>query len=183
MPLQTLYWHQPQSHLIDSWEFQFQNVGSEGWEWVYRVEPVDDCEECFQAVVELPATAQFVRSRAVGEEGVSPWSTHLPVYAPEPLARRVAHRWRVVACMGGTQVTELERGKLKRIHVNQHVIRANQKTGARDEVFTVKCGGKTYRGNAVEIDGPAETIYRPDRPLSCGARCWVETRSALTIRD
>ena len=84
MPLQTLYWHQPQSHLIDSWEFQFQNVGSESWEWVYRVEPVDDCQECFQAVVELPATAQFVRSRAVGEEGVSPWSTHLPVYAPEP---------------------------------------------------------------------------------------------------
>ena len=77
----------------------------------------------------------------------------------------------------------LDAGKIKRVHVNQHVIRANQKSGARDEVFTVKCGGKTYRGNAVEIDGPAETIYRPDNPLSCGARCWVETRSALTIRD
>lgn len=84
MPSHTLYWQQPQSHLIDSWEFQFQRVGSDGWEWVYRVEPVDDCAECFQAVVELPATALLVRSRAVGDQGTSAWSKHLPIHLPEP---------------------------------------------------------------------------------------------------
>ena len=39
MPLKTLYWQQGQSHLVDSWEFQFQRVGSEEWEWVIRVDP------------------------------------------------------------------------------------------------------------------------------------------------
>jgi hypothetical protein len=83
MPLKTLYWQQPQSHLVNSWEFQFQRVGSEEWEWVIRVEPVDDCLECFQAVVELPETALLVRSRAVGAQGPTGWSNHLPVYLPE----------------------------------------------------------------------------------------------------
>ena len=83
MPLKTLYWQQGQSHLVDSWEFQFQRVGSDEWEWVIRVERVDDCLECFQAVVELPATALLVRSRAIGSEGPTGWSQHLPVYLPE----------------------------------------------------------------------------------------------------
>lgn len=88
MPLKTLYWQQLQSHLVDSWEFQFQRVGSEEWEWVTRVDPVDDCleccSECFQAVVELPETALLVRSRALGDEGPTLWSDLLPVYLPEP---------------------------------------------------------------------------------------------------
>ena len=65
----------------------------------------------------------------------------------------------------------------KRIHVNQHKIRANQKTGSRDPVITVK----TYKSNdychKVFIDGPATLIYSPDKPLSCGARVWIETDS------
>ena len=79
----TLYWQQTDSHLIDSWEFQFQRVGSDEWEWVFSVSPVDGCE-CFQATVSLPDSALLVRSRAVGEEGVSPWSKHLPIHLPEP---------------------------------------------------------------------------------------------------
>ena len=84
MPEKTLYWQQPDSHLIESWEFQFQRVGSDEWEDVLRVDPVDDCLECFKAIVELPETAIFVRSRAVGPDGTSAWSKHLPVYLPEP---------------------------------------------------------------------------------------------------
>ena len=84
MPLKTLYWNQQESHLVDGWEFQFQEVGSEEWHWVIRVDPVDNCLECFQAVVELPETAILVRSRALGDQGPTAWSTHLPVYLPEP---------------------------------------------------------------------------------------------------
>ena len=80
----TLYWQQSDSSSIHTWEFQFQRAGSSSWEWVYRVEPVDDCEQCFQAVVELPDAALFVRSRAVGAHGTSAWSKHLPVHLPEP---------------------------------------------------------------------------------------------------
>jgi len=67
----------------------------------------------------------------------------------------------------------------KRIHVNQHIIRRNQKTGERKPVLTVK----TYKSNdycrEVIIDGPCKVIYSPDKPLSCGARVWIETESEV----
>ena len=63
----------------------------------------------------------------------------------------------------------------KRIHVNQHIIRKNHKTGEREPVLTVK----TYKSNTycheVLVDGPCKIIYSPDKPLSCGARVWIET--------
>jgi len=63
----------------------------------------------------------------------------------------------------------------RRIHVNQHIIRSNQKKGEREPVLTVK----TYKSNdychEARIDGPCRVIYSPDKPLSCGARVWIET--------
>jgi len=65
------------------------------------------------------------------------------------------------------------------IHVNQHRIRANTKNNTSDPVLTVK----TYKANqyASEVlilgrDGQeaARLIYRPHKPLPCGARCWLE---------
>lgn len=61
------------------------------------------------------------------------------------------------------------------IHVNQHNIKANKKDGGSRPVITVK----TYKSNEyfheVEIDGPVRLVYRPDKPLSCGAHVWMET--------
>ena len=66
------------------------------------------------------------------------------------------------------------------VHVNQHKVRANGKTGARDPVLTVK----TYKSNTyaheVSINGPCKVIYRPDKPLSCGAKVWIETETGVT---
>lgn len=63
----------------------------------------------------------------------------------------------------------------KRIHVNQHIIRSNKKNDKRDAVLTVK----TYKSNdychEAIINGPCKVIYSPDKPLSCGARVWIET--------
>mgnify|MGYP005836914295 CR=1 FL=1 len=63
------------------------------------------------------------------------------------------------------------------IHVNQHVIRRNHNTGEREPPLTCK----TYKSNdyavEVEIAGPCKVIYRPDKPLKCGARVWIETES------
>lgn len=84
MPQHELFWHQPQSDQINSWEFQFQRAGSEEWEWVFSVQPVDNCLECFQAFVEIPESAIFIRSRAEGDLGYSAWSKHLPIHLPEP---------------------------------------------------------------------------------------------------
>jgi hypothetical protein len=70
------------------------------------------------------------------------------------------------------------------IHVNQHVIRANSKTGERNPVLTCK----TYKSNdyakRVEIlddDGEvtATVVYSPDKPLSCGAKVWIETNNTI----
>ena len=63
----------------------------------------------------------------------------------------------------------------KIIHINQHVIRKNNKTGEREPVITCK----TYKDNTycheVIINGPCKVIYSPDKPLSCGAKVWIET--------
>jgi hypothetical protein len=65
------------------------------------------------------------------------------------------------------------------VHVNQHGIKANSKSGARDPVLTVK----TYKDNTyaheVHINGPCKVVYSPDKPLSCGAKVWIETQSEV----
>ena len=70
---------------------------------------------------------------------------------------------------------------LKRVHVSQHIIRRNQKSGDREAPLTVKTTRGNFRGHAVRIEGPAEIVYSPDRPLSCGARVWVETTATVVI--
>lgn len=69
------------------------------------------------------------------------------------------------------------------IHVNQHVVRANNKTGDRDPVLTVKTYKTNNYAHRVTINGPAEVVYSPDKPLSCGARVWIETEAEVTIHD
>jgi hypothetical protein len=69
----------------------------------------------------------------------------------------------------------------KRIHVNQHRIRSNKWDDVNDPVITVKTyKGNTY-GHEIEIDGPSKLIYSPCKPLSCGARVWIETESKVIV--
>lgn len=63
----------------------------------------------------------------------------------------------------------------KKIHVNQHVIRSNYKTGERKPCLTVKTYKTNTYANEVEIKGASKVIYSPDKPLPCGARVWIET--------
>jgi len=69
---------------------------------------------------------------------------------------------------------------IKRIHVNQHNIRANAK-GASLPVLTVKTYKDNTTCNAVEILGPCKVVYRNDSPLSCGARVWIETEAEVIV--
>jgi hypothetical protein len=75
----------------------------------------------------------------------------------------------------------LDNSKLKRIHVNQHNIKHNGKTGEAKPVITVKCGGKTYIGNDVYIFGESKVVYSPCKPMSCGAKVWIETNAHVRI--
>ena len=68
------------------------------------------------------------------------------------------------------------------IHVNQQAVRRNIKAvGESEPVLTVK----TYKSNTyaheVSIDGASRVVYSPTKPLSCGARVWIETESPVTI--
>ena len=67
------------------------------------------------------------------------------------------------------------------IHVNQHAVRANVKQGTNEPVLTVK----TYKSNTyaheVKIHGESTIMYVPEKPLSCGARVWIETQADVEI--
>jgi len=85
----------------------------------------------------------------------------------------------------------------KRIHVNQHNIKYNCKR-ERDErlktnypalpVLTTKFKGKTYKSNRADIKDKegnilATVIYSPDKPLSCGAKVWIETKMEVKLDE
>ena len=72
---------------------------------------------------------------------------------------------------------------LKRIHINMHYIRANRKDGGRRPVVAVRTSRGVEYGHRALIKGPAQVIYSPDKPLSCGARVWIETRADVEVVD
>jgi hypothetical protein len=70
------------------------------------------------------------------------------------------------------------------IHVNQHKIKANRKNGTIGPVLTCK----TYKSNEYAHEAiiygqdgkiAAKVIYRPNKPLSCGAHVWIETTNEI----
>tara|TARA_R100000234_G_scaffold100708_1_gene69644 strand:- start:1009 stop:1224 length:216 start_codon:yes stop_codon:yes gene_type:complete len=70
---------------------------------------------------------------------------------------------------------------MKRIHVNMHKVRANKKHGTNEPVLTIKEGKSNTYCHEVDILGPSKLVYRPDKPLSCGARVWIETDAEIKI--
>ena len=69
-----------------------------------------------------------------------------------------------------------------RIHVNQHKIRSNKKYDLNEPVITVKTSKSNTYGHEVEVLGPSKIIYSPDKPLSCGAKVWIETEGEVKTK-
>jgi len=72
------------------------------------------------------------------------------------------------------------------IHVNQHVIKSNRKTGEHKPVLTCKTYKENVYAKEVEIldsngNVVAKVIYRPENPLSCGAHVWIETQNEIRV--
>jgi len=65
------------------------------------------------------------------------------------------------------------------VHVNRKVIANNKKSGRRDPCITVKKGRTNVYASEVVIDGPCRIVYRPDKPLGCGATVFIETDSEV----
>ena len=70
------------------------------------------------------------------------------------------------------------------IQIKHHKIRNNIHKSERhkEQLITVK----NYKSNTycdeVEILGKSKVIYSPDKTLSCGARCWIETEADVIIK-
>ena len=72
------------------------------------------------------------------------------------------------------------------VHVNQHAIKRNAQAapGATPEpVLTVKTYKDNRYAHSVELTGPSRVVYSPDKPLSCGARVWIETDAPVLVND
>ena len=67
------------------------------------------------------------------------------------------------------------------IHVNQHIIKSNNKTGERKPVLTCKTYKDNRYAHEATIKGESKVVYSPDKPLSCGAKVWIETESEVEI--
>lgn len=79
-----------------------------------------------------------------------------------------------------------KRKPITRIHVNQHVIKHNVKTGSYEPVITVKQGKtNTYGYEALIYDASGNVVARVvqpvDKKLGCGARVWIETTFPVTV--
>lgn len=66
------------------------------------------------------------------------------------------------------------------VHVNQHAIKRNRKNCACEPVLTVKTYNSNEYGHVAALVDEAgrevgRFVYRPDKPLSCGAHVWFET--------
>ena len=62
-----------------------------------------------------------------------------------------------------------------------HKIRANKKHGTKEPVITVKTSKTNTYAHEVEILGESKVVYSPDKPLSCGARVWIETEAEVKV--
>ena len=71
----------------------------------------------------------------------------------------------------------------KYIHINQHIIRRNKSNGYNEPVITVKTYKSNDYGHEVTVNGPCKIVYSPDKPLSCGARVWIETEASVTVEN
>lgn len=72
------------------------------------------------------------------------------------------------------------------VHVNQHKIKHNRKHGTTEPVLTVKTYKDNRYGHTAIVYGQdgleaARIVYRPDKPLSCGAHVWIETQNKVRV--
>lgn len=77
---------------------------------------------------------------------------------------------------------KIKKGLIKRIHVNQHLIKHNAKHPEDIQpVLTCKTSKENIKGHAIHIYGPSAVVYSHSSPLSCGARVWIQTTSEVEV--
>ena len=72
------------------------------------------------------------------------------------------------------------------IHINRHIIASNAKHGTKLAPISVKAGRANTYTNGVDImdaqgNVVARVVYRPDKPLKCGATVWIEALHGVDV--
>lgn len=68
------------------------------------------------------------------------------------------------------------------ISVNKHKIIHNLKHPEKlQPPVRVQRGSAIQYGMSVKIMGLSTVIYSPEKPLKCGARCWIETEGDVQL--
>lgn len=82
-----------------------------------------------------------------------------------------------------TTVKALSKGRIKRLHVDQAVIKRNRKHPDWPALppVTIQLSAGSLKCHHARILGPSELIHRPRKPLSCGARIWIETKAQVEV--
>lgn len=77
----------------------------------------------------------------------------------------------------------LRAGTVKRLHVDRRVMASNRKHGRNDPPITVQTSRGPFKAHRVEVLGPSTFVHSPDKPLSCGARVWIETHAEVVFEN
>ena len=73
------------------------------------------------------------------------------------------------------------KARRKRIHVNRQTLARNHKMGEEEPPIGIEEVGRKKRyAHHGKINGPRLVRYSEEKPLSCGARVWIETYASLT---
>lgn len=69
-----------------------------------------------------------------------------------------------------------------KVIVNRHVVERNANTGSNEPPLSIsRRGSKVERAHKVKLIGDATLIYNPKKPLSNGARVWIEADDAECV--
>lgn len=76
---------------------------------------------------------------------------------------------------------KIKAGTIKRLHVDQHRIRKNIKLPVEEHLppLTIQTSKGPKKAITINVNGPSQLVYRPHKPLSCGARLWIETKAEV----
>lgn len=78
----------------------------------------------------------------------------------------------------------LPEGTLKRIHVNQFVIKRFHKTGADEPAWIIRTSEGVFYARHWALSGPIEGIQSLAKPMpGCSARLWIETRAEIVLHQ
>ena len=108
-------------------------------------------------------------------------------------AKKVGRFWQIPIFNGMPKIKIGKRGPkatwrkrlssaLTRIHVNSHKIKSNSSNGTYEPVITLRSGSHKIEAHHVIINGSCEVVYRPEHPLDCGSKLWIEVDSDVVVK-